>query len=125
MWGLLALACATQAPLVWSPDQLTDGGSYRIATSTTTAGLLLRVTLATGAPVEDAALSVDVLPTGTPVLVDPGECDDIGELRCFHPGGVYRLLGAPPDALRVTVDAGLGIDRTDLLQKAPPPPKPR
>lgn len=72
----------------------------------------LRIRLADGTPVVDASVHVDG--SEGPVLVDPGECDDVGELRCFHPGGVYRLLARPKGALEVRIDGPAGLDRLRL-----------
>ena len=64
-------------------------------------------------PVDDAWVRIDTL-DGVPVLVDPGECDDIGEARCFHPGGIYGLPEAAVGGLRIWIDADAGPDWIEL-----------
>lgn len=91
----------------------TESGRYRIAV--TGEGLALEVGVWDAAgrrPVEDAAVRVTV--GGIRWLVDPGECDAVGEARCAHYGGVYqaRAPGARGGgAVVVEVDGPTGVDR--------------
>jgi hypothetical protein len=79
-------------------------------------GVEVRVTDASGRPIEDAAVHAE-LPGG---LDDPGECDDIGPDRCFHPDGRYLTRGpAPSGPVTVRIDGPAGVDRAVLTASGP------
>jgi hypothetical protein len=115
--GLLACVGSIEpaAPL---PEQTSTQGRYRVAVDRSGDRLRLRVRLADGSPVEHGTVRL----TGrmgdrvlTP-LVDPGECDDIGPERCFHPGGWYVVepVQTPPDTWSVRISGPAGVDQLSL-----------
>lgn len=106
--ALLTLACAA-APV--ATGTASEGGLYRLTAQSVPDGVEVRLTDRSGRPIEDAAVHVE-LAGG---LDDPGECDDIGPDRCFHPDGRYLTRGpVPAGAVTVRIDGPGGADRAVL-----------
>ncbi len=79
--------------------------------------LRVRVTDPEGRPEASAVIRLLAqAPSGEQdVLVDPGECDDIGPERCSHPGGWFETVptgdGSPlPTSWRIEVSGSRGLD---------------
>lgn len=110
-----ALACAGPQPV---RGPVTEQGRFRVAFEARADGWRAWIGDAAGRPEEHALVEVAVRDgAGGPLalwVADPGECDDIGPERCFHPGGRYEGRGAWPAAaaaVELTVRGAAGTDR--------------
>ena len=76
-----------EAPVPPPPSAPTAGGLYRVRLEGHVPQVVVVVTTPDGAPVRDAVVAAVV--DGEGLLVDPGECDSVGEVRCDHLDGRY------------------------------------
>lgn len=107
LWWLLSCEPTAERRPVGVP---TERGLYQIAAEHQGEDLRITILDCRDEPVVDAALEVE-LPG---VLVDPGECDSEGPVRCDHPGGRYVLRksgGVWPRELWLGIEADAGADR--------------
>ncbi|MCB9686714.1 MAG: hypothetical protein H6735_16875 [Alphaproteobacteria bacterium] len=127
--ALVLAACARTTPepvlappVVEAPSPApvgvpTEGGHYLVRVEGRVPDLVVVVTTPDHAPVQDAVLAVVV--DGEGLLVDPGECDSVGEVRCDHLDGRYACVAprgwapapAPSGRVAIAVDGDAGLDR--------------
>lgn len=132
-WGLLLLACAEgpHPATAAGSTVTTDEGRYRITWSASPDPIPLAqlfevhatvLDAASGAPVENATVTVDArMPAHghgmqTRPETDPGTC--VGT-ACTHPGGVYVARGMKFHmqgdwVIRIAVDGSAGTDHADV-----------